>query len=346
MKPLFHPMLVNDAFGDPGLYVDCLFDKCALLFDLGDIRALAARKLLRLTDVFVSHTHMDHFMGFDWLVRVCLGRPRALRLYGPPGFLAQVEHRLAAYTWNLVQNYEADFTLEVLEAHPDGSAQRAAFHCKRGFQRQDEEALTLHAGILREEEGFRVRAAFLDHKTACLGFALEENQHLNVWKNKLDELGLPPGPWLQEFKHAVRRGLPPETRFRAWWRADGRTHERWFALGALEATALRIVPGQKLAYVTDVVYHEANAARIVELARGADALYIEAPFLEQDAERAAAKYHLTAAQAGRLARAAGVKSVVPFHFSPVYHDRGAALRAEVERAFAGPGAPCNTGAGK
>jgi hypothetical protein len=28
-----------------------------------------------------------------------------------PGLLAQVEHKLRAYTWNLVHNYLSDFTL-------------------------------------------------------------------------------------------------------------------------------------------------------------------------------------------------------------------------------------------
>ncbi len=90
MKPLFLPQLVNDPFGDPGLYVEYLFEKRSFLFDLGDLRALAPRKILRISDIFVSHTHMDHFVGFDQLLRISLGREKNLRLFGPPGFVAQV----------------------------------------------------------------------------------------------------------------------------------------------------------------------------------------------------------------------------------------------------------------
>jgi len=127
MRPIFHANLVNGAGGDPALFVDCLFEHRALLFDLGDIRALPPRKLLRVSHVFVTHAHMDHFIGFDWMLRILLGRERDLKLFGPPGFLAQVEHKLSAYTWNLVHNYASDFTLRVTELDGTGSARRASF---------------------------------------------------------------------------------------------------------------------------------------------------------------------------------------------------------------------------
>jgi ribonuclease Z len=99
MRPTFSPERVNQPFGEPGLYVDYTFEKQALLFDLGDLTALPPKKLLRISEVFVSHAHTVHFFGFDRLLRICLGRNRAMRFYGPPGFSAQVGHKLAAYNW-------------------------------------------------------------------------------------------------------------------------------------------------------------------------------------------------------------------------------------------------------
>jgi len=327
MRRALHPCLVNEPFGDPGLFVDFLFEGRALLFDLGDIRALAPRKILRVSDIFVSHCHMDHFMGFDWLLRICLGRERAVRLYGPPGFIAKVEAKLAAYTWNLLHRYGNDFGLEVTELLAPGRVQRARFHVRQGFRREALGEGRIENGVLLAEPGFRVRCALLDHGTPCLGFALEETQHVNIWKTRLAERGLAVGPWLQGLKRAVLAGQDAAATIPG---PSGQPLPVNTLLDCVEVT-----PGMKLAYVTDVVFSEANAAAIVELARGADTLFIESVFLDAAAARAADKRHLTAGQAGRLARAAGVKAVEPFHFSPIYRGREVELRAELERAFQG-----------
>jgi ribonuclease Z len=335
MRQIFRPELVNDAFGDPGLFVDFKFEKRALLFDLGDLAALPAKKILRISDVFVSHTHVDHFFGFDRLLRLCLGRHKHMRLVGPPGFCTQVEHKLSAYTWNLVGNYPGDFVLEVWEIDSLWHARGMRLRCHQRFQCEPLPARHLPDGVLLDEAGFRVRAAFLDHGTACLGFAIEEKAHVNVWKNRLAELGLAVGPWLKELKDAVTRNAPEDTPVRACWRDRNGEHEQVLPLGTLKAEVLRLVPGEKICYVTDVAFHTDNVQRIAALAAQTTQFFIEAVFLDQDADHATRKLHLTARQAGCIARAAGAKLVIPFHFSPRYAGREAELRQEVEAAWAG-----------
>jgi len=335
VTPQFLPSLVNGPFDDPAVYVDFLFERRALLFDLGDIRALSPRKILRLTHIFVSHTHIDHFIGFDQVLRLCLGREKRLHLYGPPGFTAQVEHRLASFTWNLVESYPADFTVTAAELHPDGRSISAEFHCRRGFRRERERTELLSGNILLDEETFRIRAALLDHKTFSLGFALEEKNHVNIMKNRLLELGLPTGSWLAGLKRAILRGEADDTLFLVRWPGAAGAEERLFPLGELKKMILQIVPGQKIAYITDVAYTPANAARIIDLARGADYLFIEAMFPDTERQRAAERHHLTARQAGLLARQAGVARAIPFHFSPRYRGMEETLRQELELSRGG-----------
>lgn len=325
MRPTFHPSLVNDPFGDPALFVDFLFERRALLFDLGDIRALPPRKLLRVSDIFVSHCHMDHFMGFDWFLRISLGRERGVRLYGPPGFLNQVEAKLSAYTWNLVHRYENDFSITAIEVAKNGTARRAEFRVRSAFRREAETQLELGDLVLLDTPAFRVRCTFLDHLTPCLAFALEKKQHVNIWKNCLAERGLLVGHWLQELKRAVLEGRPLDSSIEG---PDGQP----MTLNDL-MPCLQVVPGTKLAYVTDAVYHERNAGRIETLARGADMLFIEAVFAHELAARGQEKYHLTAAQAGWLAHRAGAKQVVSFHHSPIYHGQEALLQQELQEHF-------------
>ena len=80
MRPTFHPRLVNGPLGDPALLVRLLGHGRTLFFDLGDIHALPVKPVLRATHAFISHAHVDHFCGFDAVLRYSLGRARTFRL--------------------------------------------------------------------------------------------------------------------------------------------------------------------------------------------------------------------------------------------------------------------------
>lgn len=337
MTPSFSSYLVNDVFGDPGVYVEIRWSRRALLFDLGHNDSLGPTRLLRARDIFVSHTHMDHFIGFDALLRVALGRGTRLRLFGPCGLIENVEGKLRGYTWNLVDGYP--LTIEVQECLA-GESRRCVFPAANGFRplqppiRTAELSPTDHFPVL-EDPMFTVTAVSLNHRIPSLAYALEERFHVNVNKQKLHDAGLPVGAWLKEVKQHLWQGRTDDFRFMVTLYDEHRREDREFVLGEVKERFLTISRGQKIVYVVDARYDEDNEAKILALARDADVFYCESPYLEMDAEKARDRYHLTARQAGLMARKARVRELVVFHFSPRYTGRGEALEREAMEAFRG-----------
>ena len=330
MRPSFHPRLINGPFDDPGLFIPFQFQNRALIFDLGDISRLAPKDILKISHAFVSHTHMDHFIGFDRLLRLSLGREKHLSLHGPPGFIKNVEGKLAGYTWNLADKYNYPLSLQISEVHPQYTLCRH-YRCQDRFQPLEDPVELPFGGILYEEPAFRVSAVILDHKIPCLGFSIEERYHINIDKTGLTALNLTPGPWLTAFKQALYNRTDPTSKFEANF--DRRKPARHFILGELADQIARITPGQKISYITDVMYNRSNRQRIVEFVKGSNHLFIEAVFLNQDREIAERKQHLTARQAGLLAGIAQVKQMTVFHFSPRYMGMEQALREEARAAY-------------
>lgn len=329
MRPLFHPRLIHGPFGDPGLYVAWMYRRRAILFDLPELGPLPAGDLLKVSHAFVSHTHMDHFMGLDRLLRLTLGRPRRLRLFGPSPFLEQTVARVGSYTWNLVAGYKESLVLEVTQVR--GSLmERALLDCREGFMDSGLREVLPFDGVLWEEAGMRVRASLLDHKVPSMAFCLEEPVHVQVLKGKLEEHGLRPGTWLRRLREAVLEGASPDLPL------EVRPPERGpIPLGWLKENLVRFSRGQRIGYVVDAAPTPGNLERIVDLVKEADVLFIEAPFPEGESHRARQRAHLTALQAGRIAAAANVSRVVPFHFSPKYGPDPSRLLDEVRKGFAG-----------
>ncbi len=324
MKSSLRPALVNGPFQDPALYVALRWQGDALLFDLGRIDRLSPAHCLRLSHVCVSHTHMDHFMGFDQLLRLTLPRDRELTFCGPPGLIENIRGKLAGYTWNLTASYTLQ--LNAIERHED-TLVRARFRASNGFACEPLPNEASSAGGLVETAAFRIETATLDHRIPCLAFRMSERRHLNVRTDVLADRGLRPGRWLATLKDAMRRG------------DDGAA----IALPTGETTTAGVLgreliidrPGQHITYVVDTRFDLDNARRIVALARDVDLLYAEARFLHVDRDEADKRYHLTARQSGFLARVAGARRLEVFHFSPRYQGMAQAFHSEAQAEFRG-----------
>src|SRR5262245_15133913 len=204
MRTTFLPILLNDLCGDPGVFVDLLDEGRSLLLDLGDLARIPSRKLLRVDRTVVTHTHIDHFIGFDQLLRLCLRREKEVVVTGPPGFLRNVEGKIRAYTWNLIAGYPIRIVAEEI----DGGVLRSVLYAGASGLTPEPLPDRRFTGTIHAERLFSVHAAVLDHGTPVLGVALREVEHVSVNRDRLERLALVPGPWLRELKQAVRRAEP------------------------------------------------------------------------------------------------------------------------------------------
>lgn len=333
MKSTFHHRLVNSHFEDPCLYVRLLRESRALLFDAGNISRLSPGEMLKVSDLFITHTHIDHFIGFDTLLRTLLRREQPLRVFGPAGITACIEGKLHGYTWNLIEDYP--LKIEVFAISGD-TMQQTSFHSSERFRKISQKPTAFDGTVLKEPT-FTVSAVSLTHDIQCLGYALEEDFHINIDKAALLAMGLPVGPWINDLKQALR-GPDPNSNSNSNL-APNPDPDMQFTIGQNSYTLseLRhiaiITKGQKLAFVLDTAPEEENLRRIKQLAKDADTLYLEAYFMDKDHERAMQRHHLTGRLAGQVAREAGASNLVVTHFSPKYKQTGETPEREAMEEF-------------
>ncbi|MFB7245208.1 ribonuclease Z [Streptomyces populi] len=148
-------------------------------------------------------------------------------------------------------------------------------------------------GVLATTPAYTLEARRLSHPVESFGYRLVEPDGRRMLPERLRELGIT-GPDVGVLQRE----------------------------GSLRGVTLDDVSevrrGQKFAFVMDTRLCEGVDA----LAEGCDLLVIESTFLDGDHQLAADHGHLTAGQAGRVAREAGVRHLVLTHFSQRYPDPG------------------------
>lgn len=154
--------------------------------------------------------------------------------------------------------------------------------------------------VIMEDDKFTLSAFPVSHRGPdCFGFLFAEKDRRPFLAEKADALGVPFGP---ERTRLVRG--------EAVTLADGRLIIPDDVLGEL-------IPGTRYVHIGDA----GRTDNLLEPCRDADALTIEATYTEADGEMAHQFGHLTAARSARLAKEAGVGTLILTHLSRRYYER-------------------------
>jgi ribonuclease Z len=166
--------------------------------------------------------------------------------------------------------------------------------------------------LLLDTGEFSVKYIQLNHKTPSFGYAFLEADSFNVQKDVLQTLGLEPGPWIASLKQHASHPETQDTLLQVG--------AMTYPVKDLSHKLLVRKKGKKITYLTDFILDEEYLEDIVRFAWESDTLFCEAAFLEHDREKARRTYHLTAKEAGILARMTHTKHLIIFHFSRRYQD--------------------------
>jgi ribonuclease Z len=314
--------LVNGSTGDPVLFVDYPGKDDAFLFDGGDNARLPLERLRDLQAVFLTHFHIDHFAGFDRVLRANLDADKTLFLFGPETTIERVYRRIKAYD---IQHFP--FQKLVISATEllTGRKRTALLDCREGFPPPQVKEEKWKGSLIYENANLTVEAAPTDHTCPGIAYALVERTGYHPDPAKLAAGALRPGSWVEKALTLLRSGAPPETELTI----DGGK----FTLGTLGEQYFAVSKGSRIAYVTDTAWSAAVQPGLLKLAKNASRLYCDSYYAHADLKRAGQYRHMTATHTAEFATRAKVDQLILMHFAPRYAGKYEALVEEARAIF-------------
>lgn len=323
LEPTFFAGLLDD----PVLLVRVRPLGSNLLFDCGQIHHLAKRVLTAIDAVFISHAHMDHWMGIDTIIRHLHASSKTIDIFGPPGLADKMSHKLASYDWNLAEDYWGSFRVHdihprLIESHlfsgPEG------FSCRHLGKNPREDR------IIFSNRMVQVESETCSHRVDSLIFRISERPLFRIDNRKLERLNLLPGPWLKELKHRYAHPDQGDKPLMALSRTPSGTIES----PVTDVSGLcrqLMIPQEEhaIGYISDVGYTEENRQRINGLLKGVQLLVCETTFLSEAKGRARASSHLCSDDTNRLLADLRPNWFMPMHLSKTFNHRARELYSEL-----------------
>lgn len=323
MNSTISPILfksANGPFGDPAFLITPAQWETSLLFDCGNLQHLKPRDLQRIRWLFLSHLHIDHFIGFDQLLRARLFSDIPLTVYGPQGTTRTLAHRLQGYAWNLTS--DSPFVVRSFDLHTSEPISGLEFSCSHGFQpvvlKSDSESPSADHSI-ELAKGATVQSHLVEHGVACLCYRLNLINPPKFSLEKAQELGLNPGPWVRELilGQPITMEVQGATRSQNW----------------LSKELLALPACSSLGYLTDTQITPPLAEHLARFFHRVDLLLSECAYLKEEAELAAQHLHMTTENVGTLAKRSLTKKLWLFHLSRRHLKNGGGAHLNQVRAI-------------
>lgn len=284
--------------------------------ECGDASDLTVKDVQNTNAVFISHTHIDHFVNFDAVIRHQIGIQRRVVIVGPKGIASQVQAKLRSYTWNLIE--QGAIVYEIREVIDENETR--VYEVEPPIW--DLKPLpAIEGNVVFKEASFSVSWVALDHKTPSLAYKFQENDTIKI---DIQTSGFRGGKWVNDLKKAFESKLEEEVI--SIEGKDFQAKELFYLL--------HVKKGDTLGVIMDHAANVDNHKKIKTHFEGCNKVYIECFYKEEDKAQAEANFHSYSKMSGKIMQATKVMEAIPVHFSRKYNqDQIKELIEEFDNAF-------------
>ena len=313
---MFIPTLKSKATEDISILLQLDNHSFNYICECGDASDLTIKDCRNTRAIFISHTHIDHFINFDFILRHQVGIGEKVTICGPKGITAQVQAKIRGYSWNLVAADEIVYEVREIVAGQQISISELVPPLWEIAPKQ-----MLETPILYKNDRFEVSYIALDHKLPSIAYLFKEKDTVKIDMEKSSWRG---GRWVKILKTAFEEGQADTT-----IEID---KQEYVAKDLFHL--LKIQAGASLGIIMDHAANTENQAKIKSLFTNCDQVFIESFYKDADKTFADLNFHSYSTASGGLMKVCNVKKAIPVHFSRKYTAAEVEeLIAEFERAY-------------